>query len=72
MRTSANFSIKELKPMNEPTPRIVGVFEWSDAKDIHIQAKFDKVALHDNRLVFISLVAFSQDIKAIRAASYCR
>src|SRR5262249_30106689 len=27
----------------------------------------DKVALHDYKLVFISLVAFSQDIKAIRA-----
>ena len=54
--------------MNEPTPRIVGVFEWSDGKSIHIQARFDKVALHEDKLVFISLVAFSQDIKAIRAA----
>jgi len=26
------------------------------------------VALHDDRLVFISLVAASQDVKAIRAA----
>ena len=54
--------------MNEPTPRIVGVFEWSDGKAIHIQGRFDKVALHENRLVFISLVAFSQDVKALRAA----
>ena len=54
--------------MNEPTPRIVGVFEWSDGKSIHIQARFDKVALNENRLVFISLVAFSQDVKALRAA----
>ena len=49
-------------------PRLLGQFEWSDGKSIHIQARFDKVALHDDRLVFISLVAFSQDIKAIRAA----
>jgi hypothetical protein len=40
---------------------------WSDAKEIHIQARFDKVALHDNRLMFMSLVAFSQDLKALRA-----
>jgi len=49
-------------------PRLQGQFEWSDAKSIHIQARFDKVALHENRLVFISLVAFSQDVKALRAA----
>ena len=49
-------------------PRLQGQFEWSDAKSIHIQARFDKVALHQNRLVFICLVAFSQDVKAIRAA----
>ncbi len=54
--------------MNETTPRIVGEFEWSDSKSIHIQARFDEVALHENRLVFISLVAFSQDVKALRAA----
>jgi hypothetical protein len=46
---------------------VANVFECSDGKAIHIQAKFDKVALHDNRLVFISLVAFSQDVKALRA-----
>ena len=46
----------------------VGVFEWSDGKSIHIEARFDKVALNENKLVFISLVAFSQDIKALRAA----
>ncbi|MFI5459167.1 MAG: hypothetical protein ACHRXM_27375 [Isosphaerales bacterium] len=49
-------------------PRLQGQFEWSDAKSIHIQARFDRVALHENRLAFISLVAFSQDVKAIRAA----
>ena len=49
-------------------PRLQGLFEWSDGKAIHIQARFDKVALHQDKLVFISLVAFSQDIKAIRAA----
>jgi hypothetical protein len=49
-------------------PRLQGQFEWSDGKSIHIQAWFDKVALHDDRLVFISLVAFSQDVKAFRAA----
>ena len=49
-------------------PRLQGQLEWSDAKSIHIQARFDKVALHENRLVFISLVAFSQDVKALRAA----
>jgi hypothetical protein len=48
--------------------RLQGQLEWSDTKSIHIQARFDKVALHENRLVFISLVAFSQDVKAIRAA----
>jgi hypothetical protein len=56
-------------PMTEtPTkPRLQGNFEWYDAKSIHIQARFDKVALHQNRLMFLSLVAFSQDVKAIRA-----
>jgi hypothetical protein len=56
--------------MNETQtrPRLQGQFEWSDAGSIHIQARFDRVALHENRLVFISLVAFSQDVKAIRAA----
>ena len=49
-------------------PRLQGLFEWSDGKSIHIQARFDKVALHEDKLVFISLVAFSQDVKAIRAA----
>jgi hypothetical protein len=48
-------------------PRLQGKLEWSDGKSIHIQAKFDKVALVDNRLMFISLVAFSQDVKAMRA-----
>jgi hypothetical protein len=49
-------------------PRLQGQFEWSDGKSIHIQARFDKVALHENRLVVISLVAFTQDVKALRAA----
>ena len=44
-------------------PRLQGQFEWYDSKSIHIQARFDKVALHENRLMFISLVAFSQDVK---------
>ncbi len=48
--------------------RLVGLFEWHDGKSIHIQARFDMVAVHDDKLVFISLVAFSQDVKAIRAA----
>ena len=49
-------------------PRLQGIFEWSDGKSIHIQARFDKVALNENKLTFISLVAFSQDVKALRAA----
>ena len=49
-------------------PRLQGQFEWSDSKSIDIRARFDKVALHADRLVFISLVAFSQDVKALRAA----
>jgi hypothetical protein len=49
-------------------PRLLGQFEWTDGKSIHIQARFDKVAVDDDRLVFISLVAFSQDVKALRAA----
>jgi len=52
----------------QTVPRLQGLFEWSDSKSIHIQARFDKAALHEDRLVFISLVAFSQDVKAIRAA----
>jgi hypothetical protein len=48
-------------------PRLEGRFEWFQVKAIDIQAKFDKVAVHDDRLMFISLVAFSQDVKAIRA-----
>ena len=52
---------------NPTRPRLQGHFEWSDTKSIHIQARFDKVALHQNRLMFLSLVAFSQDVKAIRA-----
>jgi hypothetical protein len=59
-----------MKAMTETqtVPRLVGLFEWFDDESIHIQARFDKVALHENKLVFISLVAFSQDVKAIRAA----
>ena len=49
-------------------PRLRGLFEWTDGKSIHIQARFDKVAVHQDKLVFISLVAASQDVKAIRAA----
>ena len=41
---------------------------WCDDKSIHIQARFDKVALREDKLVFISLVAFGQDMEAIRAA----
>ena len=52
----------------ENMPRLLGMFDWTDGKSIHIQARFDKVALNENRLVFISLVAASQDIKALRAA----
>jgi hypothetical protein len=52
----------------EIKPRLQGLFEWTDGKSIHIQARFDKVALHDDKLVFISLVAFAQDVKALRAA----
>jgi hypothetical protein len=49
-------------------PRLQGKFEWFDSKSSHIQARFDSVALHESRLMFISLVAFSQDVKALRAA----
>ena len=48
-------------------PRLQGRLEWSDSKSIHIQGRFDKVAVHQNRLMLISLVAYSQDVKAIRA-----
>jgi hypothetical protein len=59
-----------MKAMSETqtVPRLQGLFEWTDGKSIHIQARFDKVALQQDRLVFISLVAFSQEVKAIRAA----
>jgi hypothetical protein len=52
---------------NQAMPSLQGIFEWSDEKSVHIQARFSKLALHQNRLLFISLVDFSQDIKAIRA-----
>ena len=52
----------------ETESSLQGQFEWSDGKSIHIEARFNKVALHQNRLLFISLVAFSQDVKALRAA----
>src|ERR1700722_5796872 len=59
-----------MKSMTETqtVPRLKGLFEWTDSKSIHIQARFDKVAIHGDKLVFISLVAASQDVKAIRAA----
>jgi hypothetical protein len=59
-----------MKAMTETQtgPRLQGLFEWTDGKSIHIQARFDKAALHEDRLTFISLVAFSQDLKALRAA----
>jgi hypothetical protein len=55
--------------MNETEikPRLQGKLDWADGKAIHIKAKFDRVALHENRLLFISLVAFSPDVKAFRA-----
>jgi hypothetical protein len=49
-------------------PRLQGQLEWSDSKSIDIRACFDKLALHQDKLVFISLVAFSQNVKALRAA----
>ena len=51
----------------ENKPCLRGTFEWSDGKSVDIRARFDKLAVHQNRLLFISLVAFSQDVKAIRA-----
>ena len=48
-------------------PRLHGIFEWSDGKSIHIEARFDEVALDQNRLFFVGLVAFGQDVKALRA-----
>jgi hypothetical protein len=48
--------------------KLQGRFHWLDGKSIHIEARFDRVALRENRLMFISLVAVSQDVKAIRAA----
>ncbi len=52
----------------QTAPRLLGLVEWADGKSIHIQARFDKVAVHQDKLVFISLVAASQDVKPIRAA----
>jgi hypothetical protein len=59
-----------MKSMTETktSPRVLGLFEWNDGKLIHIQARFDKAAVHVDKRVFISLVAFSQDVEAIRAA----
>jgi hypothetical protein len=56
--------------MNESQtqPKLIGQIEWSDGKSIHIEARFDKVAVHQNELMFINVVAFSQDVKAIRGA----
>jgi len=51
----------------ENKPCLRGAFEWSDGESVDIRVRFDKLAVHQNRLLFISLVAFSQDIKAIRA-----
>jgi hypothetical protein len=48
-------------------PRLQGRLEWYDSRSIHIQARFDKLAVHQNRLMLISLVAYSQDVKAFRA-----
>jgi hypothetical protein len=45
-----------------------GNLVWTDDRSMNIEAGFDKVAVHDDKLMFISLVAFSQDFKAIRAA----
>ena len=42
--------------------RLLGLFEWFDDKSIHIEARFDKMAVRDNRLMLISLVEFSQAI----------
>ncbi len=61
-------------PMSEMMIGILIVFANSELRLISqrtkegLQARFDKVAVHDDKLVFISLVAFSQDVKAIRAA----
>jgi hypothetical protein len=59
-----------MKSMTESqtSPRLLGLFEWRGGKSIHIQARFDKVVIHRDKLVFGSVVAFSQDVKAIRAA----
>ena len=43
-------------------PRLQGRLEWCDSKSIHIQARFDKVAVHKNCLTLISLVAYSADV----------
>ena len=56
----------------ETTPRLLGQLEWYDSKSIHIQARFDKVALHDNKLMFISLIAFSQDVEGAPRCVFCR
>jgi hypothetical protein len=37
-------------------------------EDFHITAKFDQLAIHNNYLVFISLVGYANDVKAMRAA----
>jgi hypothetical protein len=50
------------------SPRLQGNLMWTDNKSIQIEARFDKVAVHDDKLMFISLVACSQEIKAMRAA----
>jgi hypothetical protein len=54
--------------MTDTQRKLQGHFEWLDGKSIHLEARLDRAALHENRLMFISLVAFSQDVKAIRAA----
>ena len=63
----ANFALRSFLGYSAVIPTIYELSRF-DGKSIYIQARFDRVALHENRLAFISLVAFSQDVKAIRAA----
>lgn len=56
--------------MTEPeeTPTLSGTLTWSDSKDISINVKLDKVAIHKNKLMFVAIVGVDQNLKAMRAA----
>lgn len=59
--------LAEIKPI-ATGHRLLGTYEWSDEKQMHISASYDRIAWFNRKLLVASLVTSVSSVKALRAA----